>query len=265
MSLQNFSSLAYLRITRPPWLVTVKWIVISLAIVQLIKELFQFITRRLRYITFDNGIECFVYSSAIVIVVDLSPCSHHTGLRMNWQWSLAAICAFSSWMNLLLLIRKLPKFGIYVVMFFDVLKTFSRFFLIFVLFIVAFSIAFYAVLQNRVDLVLQVEASMPPYIRKLTHRSQYVTLPNEKSFWKRLCNRFGFDSSSEEEVDSENKGEQEFISEFREELRSQNAQLQMLQSNVDNMYERQVRTEAMIRAVLKKLEIDFEEIDAGGK
>ncbi|KIH62136.1 hypothetical protein ANCDUO_07582 [Ancylostoma duodenale] len=34
-------------------------------------------------------------------------------------------------------------------MFFDVLKTFSRFFLIFVLFIVAFSVAFHAVLQNR--------------------------------------------------------------------------------------------------------------------
>ncbi|RCN36187.1 ankyrin repeat protein [Ancylostoma caninum] len=137
------------KIIRPSWLVTVKWAVISLGIAQLIKEFFQFITRRLRYITLDNAIECFVYSSAIVIVVDLSPCSHQTGLRMNWQWSLAAICAFASWMNLLLLIRKLPKFGIYVVMFFDVLKTFSRFFLIFVLFIVAFSVAFHAILQNR--------------------------------------------------------------------------------------------------------------------
>ncbi|EPB65687.1 hypothetical protein ANCCEY_15246, partial [Ancylostoma ceylanicum] len=153
------------RITRPPWLVTVKWIVISLAIVQLIKE---FITRRLRYITFDNGIECFVYSSAIVIVVDLSPCSHHTGLRMVGYCSIlfTAVgrqrrlmlptlavdtatatrwnCTMLEWMN-----STPAMFGIYVVMFFDVLKTFSRFFLIFVLFIVAFSIAFYAVLQNR--------------------------------------------------------------------------------------------------------------------
>ncbi|KAL6739258.1 hypothetical protein Aduo_012733 [Ancylostoma duodenale] len=90
-----------IKITHPPWLVMVKCAVASLGIVQLIKELFQFITRRRRYITFDNGIECFVYSSAIVIVMDLSPCSYQTGLRMNWQWSLAAICAFSSWMNLL--------------------------------------------------------------------------------------------------------------------------------------------------------------------
>ncbi|EYC35252.1 hypothetical protein Y032_1100g3604 [Ancylostoma ceylanicum] len=334
------------KITRPSWLVTVKWAVISLGILQLIKELFQLITRRLRYITFDNGIECFVYLSAIVVVIDLSPCSHQTGLRMTWQWSLAAICAFCSWMNLLLLIRKLPKFGIFVVMFFDVLKTFSRFFIIFVLFIVAFSIAFYAVLQNRpefssvpssvlktavmmigefeftaifhgndkshlerlfgptityplflffcvimtillmnllvglavddiksvhekaelrrlamqVDLVLQVEASMPPYIRKLKHRSKLTTYPNEKSFWKRLCDRFGSVSPVKNEIDSENKTEQELVSEFREELRSQNAQLRLLQTNVDNMYdsfsERQVRTEAMIREILEQLKMD---------
>ncbi|KAL6739257.1 hypothetical protein Aduo_012733 [Ancylostoma duodenale] len=71
-----------IKITHPPWLVMVKCAVASLGIVQLIKELFQFITRRRRYITFDNGIECFVYSSAIVIVMDLSPCSYQTGLRM---------------------------------------------------------------------------------------------------------------------------------------------------------------------------------------
>ncbi|EPB67061.1 hypothetical protein ANCCEY_13848, partial [Ancylostoma ceylanicum] len=117
-----------------------------------------------------------------------------------------------------------------------------------------------------VDLVLQVEASMPSHIHKLTHRSLHrITHPKWHSFWKRLCNRFGFDPSSGKKIDSGNKGEQEFISEFREELRSQNAQHQVLQTNVDNIYERQVRTESMIRAVLKKLEINFEEIDAEGK
>ncbi|EPB67383.1 hypothetical protein ANCCEY_13532 [Ancylostoma ceylanicum] len=39
-------------------------------------------------------------------------------------------------------------------MFFDVFKTFCRFFLTFMLFIVAFSIAFYAIMQNRVGLAV---------------------------------------------------------------------------------------------------------------
>ncbi|EYC36115.1 hypothetical protein Y032_0931g3097, partial [Ancylostoma ceylanicum] len=72
----------HIKVTRSSWLVAIKWGVITLGILELIKELFQFITRRTRYFTFDNGIECFVYSSAIVIVVDLSPCSQQTGLRM---------------------------------------------------------------------------------------------------------------------------------------------------------------------------------------
>ncbi|KAK6747542.1 hypothetical protein RB195_000627 [Necator americanus] len=336
-----------IKLTRQPWLVSVKWAVISFAIIQLLKEFFQLITRRLRYITYDNAIECFVYTSAIIVVTDTSPCSEETGLRMNWQWLLAAVCAFLAWMNLLLLIRKLPRFGIYVVMFFDILRTFSRFFLIFVLFIVSFSISFYVIMQNRpefssvpsavlktavmmigefeftaifhgdvgshperlfghavayplflffciimtillmnllvglavddiksvqekaelkrlsmqVDLVLQVEASMP-YIRKLTCKSLHTVFPNQKTFLKRLRSRFGFEFSDEAMIDEEWKESEELTSAFRQELQSQSAQLRILQSNVDNMYERQVRTEAMIRAVLKQLKIDFEEFDA---
>ncbi|VDO06302.1 unnamed protein product [Haemonchus placei] len=141
-------------ITRPPWLATCRWIVISLAIAQLFKELFQLITRRYRYISFENALECFIYSSVIISLRDLSPCSETTGIRMNWQWLLAAACAFSSWMNLLLLIRKLPRFGIYVVMFFDVLRTFSRFFIVFALFVIAFSIAFFVIMQNRTTVMM---------------------------------------------------------------------------------------------------------------
>ncbi|VDO10135.1 unnamed protein product [Haemonchus placei] len=133
---------------------TCRLIVISLAIAQLFKELFQLITRRYRYISFENALECFIYSSAIISLRDLSPCSETTGIRMNWQWLLAAACAFSSWMNLLLLIRKLPRFGIYVVMFFDVLRTFSRFFIVFALFVIAFSIAFFVIMQNRTTVMM---------------------------------------------------------------------------------------------------------------
>ncbi|CAJ0602463.1 unnamed protein product [Cylicocyclus nassatus] len=327
------------KLVRKNWLIEIKWAVIGLAIAQLLKELFQMFTRRLRYISLDNAIECFVYSSAIIVVSDISPCSEKTGLRMNWQWYLAAVCAFLSWMNLLLLIRKLPRFGIYVVMFFDILRTFSRFFIIFVLFVVAFSIAFFVIMQNRpefstvssavlkttvmmigeleftaifhgdmhvhperlfgpelayplfsffcvimtillmnllvglavddiksvqdkaelkrlsmqVDLVLQVEASMP-YIRKLTTRSHYSTQSGLVSWWKKLSTRFGFNyTEKEEDLDTVDKN----LS-----LEPMFEQLHQLQKNIDNLYERQVRTEAMVRKVLEHNKIDYEEVDS---
>ena len=58
---------------------------------------------------------------------------------------------FLAWFNLVLFIQKFPQLGIYVVMFTDVLYTFAQFFLVFFLFIIAFALAFYAVLQDQVS------------------------------------------------------------------------------------------------------------------
>ncbi|CAD6192793.1 unnamed protein product [Caenorhabditis auriculariae] len=123
--------------------------VIVLAAAHIIKEVFQLFQRRISYVNWENLLECFIYSSAIVTVLDFTECSASSGIKMRWQWLLAAVCTFTAWMNLLLMIRKLPRFGIYVVMFFDIVRTFSRFFIIFLLFIVAFSTSFYVIMQNR--------------------------------------------------------------------------------------------------------------------
>lgn len=56
---------------------------------------------------------------------------------------------FLSWVLLVIYIRKLPFLGIYVVMFTNVLSTFCQFFMVFFLFIVAFALAFFALLQNQ--------------------------------------------------------------------------------------------------------------------
>ena len=52
-------------------------------------------------------------------------------------------------MSLVLFIRKFPKLGIYVVMFTSILYTFMKFFIIYVLFIIAFGLAFYTLLDDK--------------------------------------------------------------------------------------------------------------------
>ena len=49
----------------------------------------------------------------------------------------------------MLFIRKFPKLGIYVVMFTSILYTFLKFFMIYVLFLVAFALAFYTLLKKQ--------------------------------------------------------------------------------------------------------------------
>ena len=59
-------------------------------------------------------------------------------------------------MALVLFIRKFPKLGIYVVMFTSILYTFLKFFIIYVLFLIAFALSFYTLLhdpQVRINLL----------------------------------------------------------------------------------------------------------------
>ena len=65
--------------------------------------------------------------------------------------TIGALSIFSAWMALVLFIRKFPRLGIYVVMFTSIMYTFTKFFLIFVLFLVAFALAFYTLLKDEVS------------------------------------------------------------------------------------------------------------------
>ena len=63
--------------------------------------------------------------------------------------TIGALSIFCAWMALVLFIRKFPRLGIYVVMFTSIMYTFTKFFLIFLLFLVAFALAFYTLLKNQ--------------------------------------------------------------------------------------------------------------------
>uniref|UniRef100_A0A0N5AX88 Ion_trans domain-containing protein n=1 Tax=Syphacia muris TaxID=451379 RepID=A0A0N5AX88_9BILA len=65
------------------------------------------------------------------------------------KWIVGGFAVFIAWINLLFMIRKLPKFGIYILMFFDVVSTFLQSVVVFGLFVVAFSMLFFIWLQNR--------------------------------------------------------------------------------------------------------------------
>lgn len=67
------------------------------------------------------------------------------------QWLFGVAAILLAWINLVLMVRQGPVLGIYVVMFTDVLRTFSKFFVVFFLFIVAFAMAFFMLFQNQVN------------------------------------------------------------------------------------------------------------------
>ncbi|XP_043192938.1 transient receptor potential cation channel subfamily A member 1 homolog isoform X2 [Amphibalanus amphitrite] len=128
-----------------------RYVITVLACLQLLKELGQVFQARLHYFGWNNTLEWTCYVCALLLVWDFDDCSRDTGVRQLWQWNVGAAAVFLGWMNLLLFIRKFPVFGIYVVMFTDVLSTFSKFSVVFFLFITAFAISFFVLLQNQAE------------------------------------------------------------------------------------------------------------------
>ena len=61
----------------------------------------------------------------------------------NWLWQLGALSVFLAWFDLVLFMKKLPLFGVYVVMYLQIIYTFLRFAFLALLFIIAFGLSFY--------------------------------------------------------------------------------------------------------------------------
>ncbi|GFO37455.1 transient receptor potential cation channel subfamily a member 1-like protein [Plakobranchus ocellatus] len=125
------------------------YVIIALAGFNLLKEMMQIYQAKLNYLGWTNLIEWIVYVTALLLVISFNTCQSNTGYRYEWQWHLGAVAVFLAWVDLVLFIQKFPRFGIYVVMFTDILFTFSQFFIVFFLFIIAFAMAFYALFQNQ--------------------------------------------------------------------------------------------------------------------
>ncbi|XP_065282386.1 transient receptor potential cation channel subfamily A member 1 homolog [Dermacentor albipictus] len=126
-----------------------KIIIFMVSLVFLLKEVFQMYNTRWNYLDLENLSEWSCYVCSLLFVFNFTDCSAATGVPEPWQWHLGVVSVFLSWALLVIYIRKLPFLGIYVVMFTNVLSTFCQFFMVFFLFIVAFALTFFALLQNQ--------------------------------------------------------------------------------------------------------------------
>ena len=117
-------------------------IVLLFSIIRLSFEAIQLIYDHVGYISdWENWIEVTLFISSILFAtgayVQCCVCVE------NWQWQLGALSIFLAWLDLVLFMKKLPLFGVYVVMYIQIIYTFLRFMFLALLFIVAFGLSFY--------------------------------------------------------------------------------------------------------------------------
>ena len=77
-------------------------------------------------------------------------------LLQCWQWPVGSFLITATWLNLLTYFQHVPYFGIYILMFKDILTTASKFGLILLIFLIAFGLGFHLLFIKQVPRVLDL-------------------------------------------------------------------------------------------------------------
>ncbi|XP_022317392.2 transient receptor potential cation channel subfamily A member 1-like isoform X2 [Crassostrea virginica] len=127
------------------WYRMVTGLVFILTSINMLKELFQMAQQRLRYFMDPNNvIEWVLYISTAVFV---APVLFFQADSLNLE--AGAVAVFLAWFNCLLFLQRFDVFGIYVVMFLEILATLFQALCVFSILLVAFGLAFSILLKHE--------------------------------------------------------------------------------------------------------------------
>ncbi|XP_066480502.1 transient receptor potential cation channel subfamily A member 1 [Tiliqua scincoides] len=120
-------------------------LVLFMSLFGICKEILQLFQQKLRYLLdYSNLLDWTIYTTSIVFVSSLIG-----KITPNLQWECGAIAIFLSWMNFLLYLQRFETYGIYVVMFWEILRTLIRIIVVFFFLMLAFGLSFHVLLGTQ--------------------------------------------------------------------------------------------------------------------
>ncbi|KAM5158043.1 transient receptor potential cation channel subfamily A member 1 isoform 2-T2 [Mantella aurantiaca] len=122
-------------------------IVMFMSAFGMFKEIVQMGQQKLGYLMDgSNLIDWTIHISSIMFVSSI--CTKPLFVAF-WQWQAGAIAVFLSWVNFLIYLQRFETCGIYIVMFWEILRTLIRIVVIFFFLILAFGLSFFVVLYPQ--------------------------------------------------------------------------------------------------------------------
>uniref|UniRef100_A0A8C5MP51 Transient receptor potential cation channel subfamily A member 1 n=1 Tax=Leptobrachium leishanense TaxID=445787 RepID=A0A8C5MP51_9ANUR len=122
-------------------------IVLIMSILGIVKEIVQIVQQKIKYLMDgSNIIDWTIHVSSIIFV---SSMWHTTFAMDHWQWQCGAVAAFTSWVNFLIYLQRFESYGIYIVMFWEILRTLLRIVVLFFFLLLAFGLSFYVLLYPQ--------------------------------------------------------------------------------------------------------------------
>ncbi|GFR58678.1 transient receptor potential cation channel subfamily A member 1-like [Elysia marginata] len=121
------------------------WFIGVYSAANIVKEILQIINQRKKYFKdFGNAVEWSLYVSSLLFAVPFI-----CGYSMHWQWEIGALAIFLAWFNALVFLQRFDFFGIYVVMFIEILRTLIQVLCVFSILFIAFGLSFYMLLYKE--------------------------------------------------------------------------------------------------------------------
>lgn len=123
---------------------TGQYVIFCFSLFRIFTEILQIIHQRGQYFTeVANLFEWAVFVLSLIFIFPISDS------KEEYQWYCASYAIFFGWVNLVLFVRRFSGWGIYVLMFFETLKSVLVVLAIFILFVIGFALSFFILFQNR--------------------------------------------------------------------------------------------------------------------
>uniref|UniRef100_A0A3B5LX03 Transient receptor potential cation channel, subfamily A, member 1b n=1 Tax=Xiphophorus couchianus TaxID=32473 RepID=A0A3B5LX03_9TELE len=147
------------------------------------KEVVQITQQRWSY--FKDGSNQIDWMSAICSLLFVIPLM--VNAEGSWHWQAGAIAVLNSWIGFLLYLQRFEGVGIYVVMFGEIMRTLLRIVMLFVYLMLAFSLAFHALMLNQKEfnsVPLSVIQTFVMMVGELNYQNNFLDayLNNELPF-----------------------------------------------------------------------------------
>uniref|UniRef100_A0AAQ5ZJN4 Ion transport domain-containing protein n=1 Tax=Amphiprion ocellaris TaxID=80972 RepID=A0AAQ5ZJN4_AMPOC len=145
--------------------------VLIMNIYSIVKEVVQITQQRWSYFR-DYSNQCD-WSSAIFSLLFIIPLMLNSEGSLHWQ--AGAIAVLNSWVGFLLYLQRFEGVGIYVVMFGEIMRTLFRVVMLFFYLMLAFSLAFHALMLNQFSSVpLSIMQTFVMMVGELNYQNNFL-------------------------------------------------------------------------------------------
>uniref|UniRef100_A0A674EEF6 Transient receptor potential cation channel, subfamily A, member 1a n=1 Tax=Salmo trutta TaxID=8032 RepID=A0A674EEF6_SALTR len=163
------------------FITTCMFLILAMNLYTVGKELVQIVQQGSKY--FRDVTNALDWGAAVTSLLFVTPLL--MDFKDTWHWEAGVVAVLLSWINFLLYFQRFERVGIYVVMFLEIAKTLLSIIVLFFFLLLAFALAFYALIQDQVYML-----TSPYYNNRTAIMQVFVMMVGELNYQENILKPF---------------------------------------------------------------------------